>query len=157
MEFIKLTPSVLASGMYGVASSAGFNYNYGKIYSGTPISQSALDGLTTVASIDAAMSGMTLLVDIAYGTTSASSSGATLRFIDSPYTAAKASGIATWFIIYGTNYIAAPGSNIQATIMGTVSDAVGNGDLRLQSTSITQGSLYRINAMTIALNNEYTY
>lgn len=93
------------------------------------------------------------LIIFDYLTLYASNSSGVAKLNNSPYVAAVKSGIASFFLLYG-----APSSGTMGPILcGTVTDAAGDGDLKLSSVEIEAGQQYRVQALSFAVPQNYTY
>ena len=175
MENIKITKTlgylalstVIGGGASANIANTTSSTTLVRIYSGTPPTASQLNTLVLPGTISdklnpwAANLGATMLWDSYYHTTigAATTKNNGVQMPDSAFSAAKASGTATWFLVASTSStttgIVPPNtSTIQYLFIGTITDTTGDGDLRLTDTNLVAGSQYKIGSFHLNLPYE---
>lgn len=158
---IKLTKSLVQYALAGMFSSSGTN-DFGngagtsvtivRVYKGVLPTTTEITNLTGTAFFTTRAADLLLEVSLTNLFDSVTDNTAKLK--NSAYAAAAASGTATFFVLYtATNASAA----INKAIVGTVTDASGNGDLKLTSADIVAGQQYRIQPMNFAIPLQFSY
>lgn len=167
MEKIKFTrlalsgalPAVFHSGQAANSGFIGASGGQVRIYDGQVPTKDEFNSF--VSSLDVnnwstSKGGKTLFaVSIPSGASVVNVTNNTVKINDTAYAAAVASGTATWFVYLGQ--VGTPSISFVNAFMGTISDAAGNGDMKLTSTDIVQGQQYRVNAVNLMIPYEFEF
>lgn len=76
-----------------------------------------------------------------------------INFKETPFYAAKASGVATWFAMFAFNSTL----SYYSALIGDVSDLNGSGFIKLPSTNIVANTRYSIKPLKLILPHEFNY
>lgn len=161
---IQLTKANLAAIVNNMFNSSGVKSYFGNsgsgsptrllIFKGTPLTDAEISALTGGAFLTSRANDV--LIDFNYDNLGDTNVGNIAKLKNSTYTAAKASGDATFFVLF-TNGGSPAVPTIEKAIVGTISDANGNGDLKLPSVAIVSGKTYRIMPLSFAIPMQYMY
>lgn len=155
IKFKKSLMTSAMSGLFGTTSPRFGNSttNHGLyIYQGALPTQSEILGWTTLTTAINARSA-NLLFYVSYNSLFDKIDNGIATLKNSAYALASKTGTATYFILVSSAF---PNNN-SAFISGTVTNAAGDGDLKLTSTDMVQGQEYRVQSLNFTYPAEFTY